>query len=91
MTTRAPNEENAVDYGKEESAVGQMSMDSEKTIEVEEPDQIARRGIKPVDVPPDGGYGWVCTACVFLINAHTWGVNSASPSQLLNRWINAKN
>lgn len=29
------------------------------------------------DVPPDGGYGWVVTACVFLINAHTWGVNSA--------------
>lgn len=33
---------------------------------------------KPVDVPPDGGYGWVCVACVFLINAHTWGVNSVS-------------
>ncbi|CAK4021049.1 related to MFS transporter (Mch2) [Lecanosticta acicola] len=29
------------------------------------------------DVPPDGGYGWIVTACVFLINAHTWGVNSA--------------
>ncbi|KAF2405171.1 MFS general substrate transporter [Trichodelitschia bisporula] len=27
-------------------------------------------------VPPDGGYGWVCTACVFLINGHTWGVNA---------------
>lgn len=31
---------------------------------------------KPVDLPPDGGYGWVCVACCFLINAHTWGVNS---------------
>lgn len=29
------------------------------------------------DVPPDGGYGWVVAACVFLINAHTWRVNSA--------------
>ena len=29
------------------------------------------------DIPPDGGYGWVCTVCVFLINANTWGVNSA--------------
>ncbi|KAF4306298.1 putative transporter ESBP6 [Botryosphaeria dothidea] len=29
------------------------------------------------DVPPNGGYAWVCTACVFLINAHTWGVNGA--------------
>ena len=24
----------------------------------------------------DGGYGWVCVACVFLVNAHTWGLNS---------------
>lgn len=30
----------------------------------------------PQDVPPDGGYGWVCVACVFWINAHTWGINS---------------
>lgn len=26
-------------------------------------------------VPPNGGYGWICVVCVFLINAHTWGVN----------------
>lgn len=25
---------------------------------------------------PEGGYGWVCVASGFLINAHTWGVNS---------------
>ena len=37
----------------------------------------------PVEKPgqsdeiPDGGYGWVCTACVFFINAHTWGINSS--------------
>lgn len=30
-----------------------------------------------LDVPLDGGYGWMCSICVFLINAHTWGVNSA--------------
>lgn len=30
------------------------------------------------DVPPDGGYGWVCVICVFWINAHTWGINSVS-------------
>ncbi|OCL09009.1 hypothetical protein AOQ84DRAFT_275211, partial [Glonium stellatum] len=23
---------------------------------------------------PDGGYGWVCVACVFTINDFTWGV-----------------
>ncbi|KAF2128860.1 putative MFS transporter [Dothidotthia symphoricarpi CBS 119687] len=26
---------------------------------------------------PDGGYGWICTLCVALINAHTWGINSS--------------
>jgi hypothetical protein len=31
------------------------------------------------DSPPDGGYGWVCVACCFTINAFTWGVLSVSP------------
>jgi hypothetical protein len=26
--------------------------------------------------PPNGGYGWVCTACLATINAHSWGLNS---------------
>ncbi|KAF7563447.1 hypothetical protein G7046_g695 [Stylonectria norvegica] len=26
---------------------------------------------------PNGGYAWVCTLSVFLINAHTWGINSS--------------
>ena len=30
-------------------------------------------------LPPDGGYGWVCVACCFTINAFTWGVLSVSP------------
>ncbi|RJE18737.1 Major Facilitator Superfamily [Aspergillus sclerotialis] len=25
----------------------------------------------------EGGYGWVCVVATFLINAHTWGINSA--------------
>ncbi|KAF2131322.1 MFS general substrate transporter [Dothidotthia symphoricarpi CBS 119687] len=32
---------------------------------------------KTVDVPPNGGYGWVCVAASFIINGHTWGLNSA--------------
>ncbi|OAQ96057.1 hypothetical protein LLEC1_04622, partial [Akanthomyces lecanii] len=28
-------------------------------------------------VPPNGGYGWVCMMAVFLVNAHTWGVNAS--------------
>jgi hypothetical protein len=34
------------------------------------------------DVPPNGGYGWVCTACVFMLNAHSWGINSVSNASL---------
>ncbi|KAL3456540.1 MFS general substrate transporter [Aspergillus heterothallicus] len=34
--------------------------------------------VQPVeDEFPEGGYGWVCVLCIFLINAHTWGINSA--------------
>jgi MFS family permease len=29
------------------------------------------------DIPPNGGYGWLCVACSATINAHTWGLNSA--------------
>ena len=28
------------------------------------------------DPPPDGGYGWVCVASVFIVNGFTWGVNA---------------
>lgn len=35
------------------------------------------------DVPPNGGYGWVCAACVFFINANTWGINSVSTASLV--------
>lgn len=27
-------------------------------------------------LPPDGGYGWVCVACSFLIFFNTWGCNA---------------
>lgn len=27
--------------------------------------------------PPDGGYGWVCAACVAAVNTHTWGLNAS--------------
>ncbi|KAL4862709.1 hypothetical protein BDV12DRAFT_39409 [Aspergillus spectabilis] len=38
---------------------------------------ITAQEVKSGDLPPDGGYGWVCVACVFWINAHTWGINSS--------------
>lgn len=46
-------------------------------LEVEDCNNAPSNAVTREDVPPDGGYGWVVTACVFLINAHTWGVNSA--------------
>lgn len=55
-----------------------MSTKSEKTISATDPEAPAALEDKPADIPPDGGYGWVCVGCVFLINAHTWGVNSVS-------------
>ncbi|CAG8178348.1 unnamed protein product [Penicillium salamii] len=29
------------------------------------------------DSPPDGGYGWVCVVAAAVINAHSWGFNTA--------------
>jgi len=40
------------------------------------PAQDSANVVEQEDTPPNGGYGWVCVACVFLINANTWGVNS---------------
>lgn len=42
--------------------------------EVPEEEMTNVANIEPV--PPNGGYGWVCVLAVFLINAHTWGVNA---------------
>lgn len=32
---------------------------------------------KVCNEPADGGYGWVCTVAAAVINAHSWGFNSA--------------
>ena len=50
---------------------------SEETVAGPETDRPRVEEKKEVDEPPDGGYGWVCVACCFLINAHTWGINSS--------------
>jgi MFS family permease len=52
----------------------QDSKDLEHTSDGEHPSRIPSR--QSEDVPPDGGYGWICVACNFLINGHTWGINS---------------
>lgn len=64
--------------GHDSGTDGNISLESEKTVGENIPEDHDQDGVKKPDVPPDGGYGWVCVACVFLINAHTWGVNSVS-------------
>jgi hypothetical protein len=49
---------------------------AEEDLGIIEPKDL--NSIEPI--PPNGGYGWVCTLGVCLINAHTWGINSVSPS-----------
>jgi MFS family permease len=38
---------------------------------------VPSNAVSVEDVPPEGLHGWICAFCVFLINANTWGVNSA--------------
>ncbi|PVI08410.1 MFS general substrate transporter [Periconia macrospinosa] len=59
------------------AAEGQHGGDNKKNDESVLEQQGQRSSAKIADVPPNGGYGWVCVACVATINAHTWGLNSS--------------
>lgn len=67
----APTGVGGIDIGLEDTKNCNAEWEPEKRVAPEDPEQSTER-----DVAPDGGYGWVCVACTFLINAHTWGVNS---------------
>ncbi|KAF2189538.1 MFS general substrate transporter [Zopfia rhizophila CBS 207.26] len=69
-----PQEHKENNFGDDRiSTAGQSVARSEKSSDEE---QTAAE-VKTEDIPPNGGYGWVCVACVALINAHTWGLNSS--------------
>ncbi|CAG8169723.1 unnamed protein product [Penicillium nalgiovense] len=59
------------DLDRESAKQEQRSHSQSAPLDVDEDEKYKR------DVAPDGGYGWVCVACVFWINAHTWGINSS--------------
>ncbi|RMZ90135.1 hypothetical protein DV736_g2640, partial [Chaetothyriales sp. CBS 134916] len=57
-------------------SVPEMVQRESCSIDTADVEQPARAEAQTEDVPPDGGYGWVCVACNFFINGHTWGINS---------------
>ncbi|KAI6787170.1 hypothetical protein KC350_g18854, partial [Hortaea werneckii] len=66
---RNRNEQSVANDSADLDVNGVLASEAEKDVP-----QPARRGPPP---PPNGGYGWVCTICCGLINAHTWGLNSS--------------
>ncbi len=97
MSRPQPEKSESIEPELEVVENGYRSLDYEKTVcsdAPEEPRQadVEEPNIEAPDIPPDGGYGWVCVACVFLINGHTWGVNSVGhsnpfpPTQAVNSY-----
>lgn len=71
MTSKEFDKDNEAELATPEEAISNNSNDP--TQPQEKNDQLHRTtSIAP---PPDGGYGWVCTACCATINAHTWGMS----------------
>lgn len=65
------------DIESNETASTELSEDAISSGE-QLPEHVPETSSKLVDTAPDGGYGWVQVAVCFLINAHTWGLNSVS-------------
>ncbi|KAF1984711.1 putative MFS transporter [Aulographum hederae CBS 113979] len=74
MTGTGNAQHAAVQYGDHETGTRGIH-DYEKSSEGDR--SLTNEATLPPDVPPNGGYGWVCVVCCALINAHTWGLNSS--------------
>ena len=55
----------------------ESSLNKSSTVMTEVNNAVTAR-IEQDDAPPDGGYGWVCVAACFTLNACTWGTTSVS-------------
>lgn len=52
--------------------------DTLQRAEMSEKEREAGMALEDIeDPPPDGGYGWVCSICVCLLIASSWGTNAA--------------
>ncbi|KAH7044523.1 putative MFS transporter [Macrophomina phaseolina] len=95
MATRCgqnPHEANTLHTGNEfvelRDAEGGFRPNGESLLTSTQPQEGVHVALTE-DVPPNGGYGWVCTVCTFLINANTWGVASIW-GVILNHYISHK-
>lgn len=50
------------------------SSDATTPIVLEQGNDATDDVVQPVELPPDGGYGWVVAGALSLINFFTWGV-----------------
>lgn len=50
---------------------------SRSTEKLGEKDVVDIDGSEVDDIPPNGGYGWVCVAAALALNASVWGINSS--------------
>lgn len=56
-----------LDHSRSQSpSISREPAESQDTVDTERAETPLA---KQEDVPPDGGYGWVCVACGFFINA----------------------
>ncbi|CAG9953772.1 unnamed protein product [Clonostachys rosea f. rosea IK726] len=62
-----------VRHSQQQSSSQPNNLDPTNTINV----AAVEEGQSSVEPPPDGGYGWVCAGAASVINAHSWGFNSA--------------
>jgi MFS family permease len=83
MTTAHAHREKEVESSEEmglapsDKSVDATNTQGESNDAEKEPDLALQKTKSYVDVPPNGGYGWVCVAACATINAHTWGLNSS--------------